>query len=87
MKHQEMIDWFDGSIDKLARQIVDLRYDKTAELLHAIGDCLRQDAEADQKRWRNKLANHLTKTAYTMDTAAASMDQVRKICEPHMQEK
>jgi hypothetical protein len=84
MKHQEMIKWFDWDIDSLARAIVDLRYDKTTELFHAITRCLAEDSLADLQRNRKELSCALLQASNDSQKAAKSMEDVWNICKAHM---
>lgn len=84
MEHKEMIPGYNWSPADLARAIVDLKYNKTTEILTAIAQCLAEDAHADLERNREKLSQALSQASKDQQKAAESMKSVWYICEPHM---
>lgn len=56
MKHPDHVPGWEGSLEDLARAIVQMRYDKVADFLGAMALALYEDQVADRKRGRTKLA-------------------------------
>jgi hypothetical protein len=81
--HKTEID-YEGGLDKLAIDIGDLRYDVLEEFLDKLAVKLREDALADYKRGRPKLAYHLNTAHYFTAFAKEQIKEAWKISKPYM---
>ena len=50
MVHKEQIDHYDGTLEQLAHEIGDLRYDALATFLRSLASKLASDGAADENR-------------------------------------
>lgn len=85
MKHPLDISKYDGTLDELARDIATLRYDKLAEFLSDLSDCIEADSYADTKRGYVQLGNSLHSLSMKLDSAEFEGWNAWGICKPHMQ--
>lgn len=85
MKHQTQIDGFE-SLEALAEQIGNLRYDALIEFMAELEKKLMRDSLADNQRGRPKLSAHLHRSRYFIGEARVEMERAWKICEPYMRE-
>jgi len=86
MKHPTKVEKYSGSLEELARDIVNMRYDSLAELLGYIEKNLIEDYRNDMKRGREQLSNKLKKAAVEIFFAKGIIDSAWKICKEHMKE-
>lgn len=84
MKHPTKIEKYDGSLEELAEDIGNLRYDALAEFLSALSYKLKRDSNADEKRGREKLAQGLGDMGYKLLLAKVDAEIIWDICKPHM---
>lgn len=84
MVHREQIERYPGTLDELAGEVGDLRYDALAAFLRALADKLAADAAADEGRGRPKLAAALRGGAADVAAAAADIERAWAISAPHM---
>jgi hypothetical protein len=59
MVHREQLERYPGTLEELAGEVADLRYDALAAFLQALAARLTADANADEKRGRPRLATVL----------------------------
>ena len=85
-KHPLEIEGF-GSLDELAEEVGNLRYDKTRDFLSSLADDIKRQADADKGRGRLQLAEKLYQTAERLYSARDEMERAWKICEPYMKEE
>ena len=83
MNHPEKIEGFD-SLQELAAEVENLRYDKLGEFLSSLSDALVSRAESDRKSGRTRLAVHLCYAGWRIRQAASQVADAWEICEPHM---
>jgi hypothetical protein len=86
MSHPTDIDKYDGTLEQLANDITNLRYDSLAQLLDHIADNLEHDSKADFVRGRKQLSDRLGQAASMLHTAKCRIDIAYKICKPYMTE-
>ena len=84
MLHKNDIDNYPGSLQSLATEIGDLRYDALAEFLQHLSAKLKLDSAADHARNRPKLATTLHNAAEAAATAKTAIDEAWRISAPHM---
>jgi hypothetical protein len=82
--HRERVERYPGSLEELASDLGDLRYDALARFLDALASKLARDARGDESQGRPRLAGHLGEAAQTLANAAASVGDTWKICGPRM---
>ena len=86
-KHPTKIENYDGDLQQLANELVDLRYDALSEFLEYLSKKMEKDSLADKSRNRNQLANHLKNTSVSLKESSKSIAKAWKICEPFMDKK
>ena len=84
MKHPEKVEKYDGSLDLLAEDLGNLKYDALADFLRALSAKIQVDGTKDQERGRKQLANSLFSCAQSVQEAAQAIDKAWKISEPYM---
>ena len=84
MVHREQLERYPGTLDELAGEVSDLRYDALAAFFQALAAKLTTDAVADQARGRPRLAAALRGGASAIATAAAHIEKAWAISSPHM---
>lgn len=84
MKHPDRVALYPGTLDDLATELGDLRYDCLAEFLHALAAKIAADGEKDGARGRLKLAATLRLSATSLTSSAAAIDEAWRISAPHM---
>lgn len=83
MEHKYNIDGYD-SLEKLAEDIGDLRYDSLVELFNLLSEKFRKDAIADAGRNRMQLSNSLNSIADGFTDLSGMMDKTWLICKKYM---
>jgi hypothetical protein len=86
MKHPTDIEG-NRSLEDLANELKDLRYDSLADYLKQLSKGIKNDANADRGRKRYQLAACLYHAAYHIKQASRYITKAWKICEPYMKEK
>ena len=84
MQHQSTVTRYPGSLDQLAIDVGDLRYDALEQFLNALAAKLKRDSAADAQRGRHQLAALLLRAAELTNDSAAEIDEAWRICKPHM---
>lgn len=84
MIHRAMPKNYAGSMEELAEEIGDLRYDALSEFLELLAQKIQKDGDKDKGRGRVQLATHLHKCANDLTEAKTSIDGAWIICEPYM---
>lgn len=84
MKHPDHVPGWGGSLEDLARAVIQMRYDKVAEFMDALARCLYEDQEADRKRGRKKLAGWLLLAAHDLGHVKRCINRAWTICQPRM---
>lgn len=86
MRHPDCISRYPGSLDDLATEVGDLRYDALATFLHALSAKLASDGDKDGARGRARLAASLHRASVLVADAARETETTWKICAPHMRD-
>lgn len=84
MKHNIIVEKYDGSLSELAIDITSLDYNSLSSLLLDISFNLKNDAISDNSKGRVKLSNELEKAAIYIALAHISIDKAKEICKPYM---
>lgn len=78
---------YDGSFEKLAEEIGNLRYDILAEFLNMLSKKIYKDGEKDAERGRGKLSASLFSASESIDEAKVGIERALKISMPFMKEE
>ncbi|MGF1583599.1 MAG: hypothetical protein ACFCD0_30140 [Gemmataceae bacterium] len=82
--HPETVLRYPGTLDELATDVGDLRYDALVVFLQSLAAKLASDAQADEGRGRKKLAKLLRLSSEKVSGTVAEIDRAWKISAPHM---
>ncbi len=74
---------WNNSIQELVKAIGEMRYDALAEFMQLLSEEFDRQADADEARGRNKLANELKIIADNVSSAKFGLDIAWCICEPY----
>lgn len=85
--HPITVEKYSGSLEDLARDITQLRYDAVAKLFGSVAKNMHTDAKADRTRGREQLAMKLERIAHALDEAKEEMDAAWEICKPYMKKE
>lgn len=75
-----------NTVDELAREVSQLRYDALAGFLLSLAEELADDSDADFLRGRPKLSDALRTASGAVRAASQDIDQAWKICAPRMKD-
>ena len=78
---------YEGSFEKLAEEIGDLRYDVLSNFLDLLSKKIYKDGEKDLSRGREKLSKSLFSTCDSLDEARVHIDKALKISMSFMKEE
>jgi hypothetical protein len=78
---------YEGSFEKLAEEIGDLRYDVLSNFLDLLSKKIYKDADKDGKKFRAKLSQSLFEACDSLDEARMRIDKAMKISRPFMKEE
>ena len=84
MVHQTKVKSYPGTLEKLAVEIGDLRYDALAEFLELLAQKIEIDGDKDKSRGRSQLAAQLHRCSTNLQTCKESIDKAWVISEPFM---
>ena len=84
MIHTDTIEKYPGSLQELAAELGDLKYDALAEFLGHLSAKIQLDGDKDAGRRRHKLAHELHDCAKQLAGAQSSIERAWDICEPFM---
>lgn len=84
MIHHEQVHKYEGTIQDLATEIGDLRYDVLADFLKLLSQKIALDAAKDRGRGRVKLATSLENCAVLLEKGGIEIDEAWRISEPFM---
>lgn len=84
-KHPVRVLDYTGTMEQLAEDLGDLRYDTLAHIMTHLSDKLARDAAADSARGRAQLAASLERASALVADVANEIDRTWKICLPHEQ--
>jgi len=85
MRHPDKIEKYNGTIDELAKDITNLRYDILAQLLDKLSHNLLIDAQNDFDKGRKQLYEQLYKSSLFTSNACLTINDAWKICKKYMQ--
>lgn len=83
-KHDIKIEKYSGSLEQLAIEIGDLRYDVLERFLILLSEKISKDGIKDAERGRNQLGHSLKKTAELLEEGSKSVRRAWEISEPYM---
>jgi len=84
MNHPKKIKGYNGTIEDLAKEIGNLRYDYLNEFLEDLELDIRRQADNDKETGRIQLADRLYATADNLKNVRDKLDEAWKICEPYI---
>lgn len=84
MKHPIKLDYV--SLDQLAEDLGNLRYDALAYFLHKFANKLQKDSSADEGKQRHKLSEALSEARDSIKAAKSDIEWAWRISEPYMKE-
>ncbi len=84
MIHKDTIDNYSGSMQDLAEDLGNLKYDALGDFLELLAAKIQKDGNKDRSRGRVKLAADLQNCSNNLMKSAKSAHQAWIICEPYM---
>lgn len=84
VKHPRCVEGYNGTLDQLAEEIVNLSYNQYALLMGMISENTKRDAGKNLANNKNKLSPRLYVAADYLYKVKDEMDGAWKICEPYM---
>lgn len=84
MVHKTKVEKYNGTLQELAEDICNMRYDALAEFFKQLSVKLEKDSEADYNRNRFKLSLELFNAYSNLFISYKSIDRAWKICKKHM---
>jgi len=84
MVHPDKVDRYSGTLDDLAEDLGNLRYDALGEFLRLLAAKIDRDAGTDEKRGRTQLSAALRNAAGLLAGAATDIQLAWRISEPHL---
>jgi hypothetical protein len=86
MKHSSKIEQYEGSLEELAEDLGNLRYDALAKFLGLLSAKIATDGAKDTARGRHRLGASLQESSEKLAEAVKPIEQAWYICEPYMKE-
>ena len=83
MVHKSMVGNYSGTMEALAEDIGNLKYDALSEFLQLLADKIELDGDKDKSRNRLKLAKNLHNCADRLREGKEAIDKAWIICEPY----
>lgn len=87
MKHPDHVKKYDGTLEDLATDVSNMRYDSVATFLGYLANNLKSQADYDKSKARLKLASTMYSLVDKLVEVRAIMDTAWKICEPYMRKR
>ena len=87
MQHDVKLMNYQGTINDLATDIGDLRYDALSDFLNLLSDKIKRDGDKDFERGRVKLAKQLHACADDLKQSKAKIDEAWRISKPFMRKE
>lgn len=87
MKHKIKLEGFEGTLEELAKDIGNLRYDAQLKFLEKYAANLAEQALADRKRGRTKLADKLQEASIKVRGTYHELRDAWNISKPYMKEE
>ena len=85
-QHKTEVEKYNGSLEELARDLGNLRYDTLAEFLKNLSLKIKVDGEKDGGRGRNKLAKVLKNSSEKLEESAKDINEAWRISESYMKD-
>ena len=86
-KHKDRVVKYDGTLEELATDLGDLRYDTLSDLMALLSDKILADGVKDYVGGRPVLSGHLERTAMSLLTVKTHVDNAWDISKPFMNTK
>lgn len=84
MIHKHKVEKYGGTMEDLAEEIGNLKYDALAKFLELLADKVKIDGDKDEGRGRIKLAGHLHECSAKLRECQLSIEEAWGICAPYM---
>lgn len=84
MIHKDEVENYRGSMEELAEEIGNLKYDALANFLTLLSEKIEKDGAKDAARGRTQLAGHLKYCSEKLKEAKVAIDKAWVISEPYM---
>lgn len=84
-KHPLSVENYSSSLEDLAEDIKNMRYDKVAEFLGYLAAQVKAEADKDLANNRSKLSARLYQASTYLSRRQEEMDSAWKICRPYME--
>ncbi len=86
VKHSTTVKGYNGSLEDLAKDIKNMRYDAFAEFLGYLAKQVKLEADQDLASGKNKLPLRLYATSEHLYDAREEIDSAWKISKPYLKE-
>ena len=83
MIHKKIVENYSGTMEELAEEIGNLKYDALSEFLNLLANKIESDGYKDKSRNRIKLSKHLHDCSNKLKECKYSIDKAWIICEPY----
>ena len=83
-KHPLQVAGYDGTLQDLAKEVGNLRYDKIVEFMRALRNDLHEQAVKDISAGRTQLGATLERASVALYPSEQALEEAWKISEPHM---
>lgn len=84
MIHKDKIDNYNGSMEELAEDLGNLKYNALGDFLELLATKIQKDSNKDRSRARVKLAKQLDDCANHLNQSAEAAHEAWRICKPYM---
>lgn len=86
MIHRDTVERYSGTLEELADEIGNLKYDALAEFLVLLSAKIERDSLKDESRGRVQLAAALRDCSQDLSQASLYIQKAWRICQPYMQD-
>ena len=86
-KHPLSVEKYSGSLEELALDIKNMRYDKVAEFLGYLAAQFKEEADKDSTSQKIKLGSKLYSASEYLLRSQEEIDSAWKISKPYMKDK
>ena len=83
-KHPTHVERYTGSLEDLARDVKNMRYDKLTEFLCYLAAQVKSEADKDMANGKPRLASKLYLASNYLSRSQEEIDSAWKISEPYM---
>lgn len=84
MQHRENIEKYEGTLDELAYDIGNLKYDALARFLDLLATEFERQSKNDVEKGRKQLSATMAEAAKELRKSKKSVDRAWEISEPYM---